>query len=67
MFNGEKLAEYMVKNDITRVALANELGVSESAVRHIIKGLRQPSFIQACEIAQMMGCALDELVIRKEA
>ena len=66
MFNGIKLAEYLKANGITNVALAKRLGVSEGAVRHIIVGIKQPSLAMACELAELMGCALDELVIRPE-
>ena len=63
MFNGKKLAEYMKENKITNVSLAKKVGVSEGAIRHILVGFKQPSFMMAVEIAKMMGCALDELVI----
>ena len=64
MFNGKKLAKYMKENNITNVALAKQLGVSEGAVRHIIVGIKQPSLAMAQEIAQMMGCTVDELIVR---
>ena len=62
MFNGEKLVAYMKENGITNVSLAKKFGVSEGAIRHILVGIKQPSFVMACEIAEMMGCTLDELV-----
>ena len=64
MFNGKKLAEYLKQNGITNVALAKQLGVSEGAVRHILVGIKQPSFAMACELADMMGCTVDELRVR---
>ena len=66
MFNGKKLGEYMKENRITNVALAKTLGVSEGAVRHIIVGIKQPSLAMADELARMMGCTVDELLIKKE-
>ena len=64
MFNGKKLAEYLKENGITNVSLAKQLGVSEGAVRHIIVGVKQPSLAMAFELADMMGCTVDELRVR---
>jgi DNA-binding XRE family transcriptional regulator len=58
MFNGKKLAEFMKEHEITNVALAKELGVSEGAVRHIIVGIKQPSLYMAKELAKMMGALM---------
>lgn len=66
MFNGKKLGDYMKENRITNVALAKTLGVSEGAVRHIIVGIKQPSLAMAGELARMMGCTVDELLIKVE-
>lgn len=62
MFNGKKLADFLKAKGMTNVALAKKLGVSEGAVRHIIVGIKQPSLGMAQEIAQMMGCTVDELL-----
>ena len=62
MFNGKKLEKYMKDNGITNVALAKQLGVSEGAVRHILVGIKQPSLAMARELAEMMGCTVDELL-----
>ena len=64
MFNRKKLKEYMKKQGITQSQMARELGVSESAVRHIATGLKQPSLAMTIEFAEMMGCAIDDLVIK---
>ena len=56
----------MKEKGMTNVALAKQLGVSEGAVRHIIVGIKQPSLAMANEIAQMMGCTVDELIVREE-
>ena len=66
MFNGIKLAEFLKANGITNVALAKRLGVSEGAVRHIIVGIKQPSLAMACELSELMGCTLDELIVHPE-
>ena len=65
MFNGKKLAEFMKERGITNVALAKQLGVSEGAVRHILVGIKQPSLYMAGELANMMGCTVDELIIEE--
>lgn len=62
MFNGKKLEAYMKANGITNVAMAQRLGVTEGAVRHILIGIKQPSLYMATELARMMGCTVDELV-----
>lgn len=62
MFNRKKLADYMKENGITNVALAKRFGVSEGAIRHILVGIKQPSLAMAHEIAQMIGCTVDELL-----
>lgn len=62
MFNGKKLGDYLKENGISQLALAKRLGCSEGAVRHIIVGIKQPSLAMLTEIAQMMGCKLDDLV-----
>ena len=66
MFNGKKLSEYLKDKGISQSALARELGVSEGAVRHIIVGIKQPSLYMATELAKMMGCTIEELLIKKE-
>lgn len=66
MFNGKKLSEFLKKNGITNVALAKQLGVSEGAVRHILVGIKQPSLAMANELAQMMGCTVDELIVEND-
>ena len=66
MFNGKKLSDFMKEKGMTNVALAKQLGVSEGAVRHIIVGIKQPSLAMANELAHMMGCTVDELIVREE-
>lgn len=67
MFNRKKLSDYMKKENMTNVALANKLGVSEGAVRHILVGIKQPSLAMTAELARMMGCTVDELVLDPDA
>ena len=67
MFNRKKLSDYMKKENMTNVALANKLGVSEGAVRHILVGIKQPSLAMTTELARMIGCTVDELVLDPDA
>ena len=67
MFNGAKLGEYLREHGMSNVALAKKLGVSEGAVRHIIVGIKQPSLAMACELAELMECKVDDLLIRDGA
>ena len=67
LFNRKKLSEYMKENDISNVAMAKTLGVSEGAVRHLLVGVKQPSLAMAVEFAKMMGCTVDELIVEAEA
>lgn len=62
MFAREKLEKYMKENSITNVAMAQKLGVSEGAVRHILAGVKQPSLYMAAELAEMMNCKVDDLI-----
>lgn len=66
MFNGKKLGDFLKENGITHAAMAKTLGVSEGAVRHVIVGIKQPSLAMATEFAKMMGCTVDELLIKTE-
>ena len=66
MFAREKLKKYMKENGITNVAMAQKLGVSEGAVRHILVGVKQPSLAMTVELAQIMGCTVNDLVVSQE-
>ena len=62
LFNRVKLSNFMKQNDITNVALARQLGVSEGVIRHIVIGTKQPSLAMAYQIAKIMTCTIDELI-----
>ena len=66
LFNRKKLSEYMKENGISFVDMGKRFGVSEAAIRHIITGIKQPSLAMAVEFAKMMGCTVDELIIKSE-
>ncbi|MBQ8345154.1 MAG: helix-turn-helix transcriptional regulator [Clostridia bacterium] len=66
MFARKKLAAYLRERGITQTAFAKCLGVTEGTVRHIVVGIKQPSFAMACDIADAMGCSVDELRERED-
>lgn len=63
MFNRKKFQSYLEKNKISYSELARKFGVSEGTIRHIAVGIKQPSLAMACDIARLMGCSMDELVV----
>lgn len=63
MFNRMKFSEWMEKQELTNCELAKMLGVSEAAIRHIRLGIKQPSLGMAVELAQLMECKLDDVVV----
>lgn len=64
MFNKEKLRAYLEDNVMSQSELARRLGVTEGTVRHILVGIKQPSFYMACALADLMGVTLDSLRTR---
>lgn len=66
MFDRQKLANFLKANGMTKSDLARKLMVSEGIVRHIITGIKQPSLSMACEIADIMGCTVDDLRVKDE-
>lgn len=64
MFNKEKLRAYLEDNVMSQSELARRLGVTEGTVRHILVGIKQPSFYMACVLADLMGVTLDSLRTR---
>ena len=65
MFNRKKLKDYMKKQGITQSQMARDLAVSESAIRHIVTGLKQPSLAMTVVFAKMIGCTVDDLIIKE--
>ena len=46
-------------NNTTRAALAEQVGVHASHVRHVLRGTRVPSLEVAARIAKKLGVSLD--------
>ncbi|MBQ8399065.1 MAG: helix-turn-helix transcriptional regulator [Clostridia bacterium] len=66
MFDRKKLSDFMKKQELCASELARRLYVSEGAVRHILTGLKQPSLAMTVQLAEMMGCTVDELLVKEE-
>lgn len=66
MFNTEKFRNYLQQNNITQSEMARMLRVSEGTVRHIVVGIKQPSFYMACQIADIMGETLDSMRVAEK-
>ena len=66
MFDRNKLSDFMKEKEISASEMARRLYVSEGAVRHILTGLKQPSLAMTVQLAEMMGCSVDELLVREE-
>lgn len=58
----ENLTFLMSENDISNKALANEVGVSEEAVRKWRNGMAIPGVDKALKIAEYFGVPIDELL-----
>lgn len=63
MFNREKLKRFLADQGISQAGLARELLVSESAIRNILTGIKQPSLAMTVEISKKMECTVDDLII----
>lgn len=61
--NIKKLRE---KRGLTQADLARELSISQNALYRIEKGTLMVSVPVAIEIAEILGCTLDELLLVKE-
>ena len=66
MFNRKKFQNYLEKNKISYSELARKFGVSEGTIRHIAVGIKQPSLAMTCDIADLMGCNVDDLLEKKQ-
>ena len=65
MFKRDKLKEFMQAKGLNNSELARKIGVTEKHVRDILGGIKQPSLARASELAELMGCSIDDLVERE--
>jgi putative transcriptional regulator len=61
-----KVKHYRVAQDMTQQQLAEAAGVSRQSVISIERGRYVPSLPLALKLAQIFGCATDDLFERKE-
>lgn len=57
-----KLKEIRVKNRMSQDELAEKLGVSRTMIIHYEKGRNTPSLERTIQLANILGCGLDDLV-----
>lgn len=61
MFNTEKALELMRKNGLLNEDLAKATHVDKSMISRILTGGKIPSWPLVCAIADILGCATDDL------
>ena len=64
MFNRERLVTFMEFNDLRAPDLAKAYGVSPGLIRNIMSGVKQPSLAMTVDFSKLIGCSMDDLVIR---
>jgi DNA-binding XRE family transcriptional regulator len=62
--NIEKLIELRKKKGLTRSALAKQIGVTRQSVSLYEKGARRPTLALLVDIAKVLECTTDELLIK---
>ena len=67
MVNGEKIRQLMTEKGIQNKEMAMKAGVSESMMTFIVQGLREPNVSVLVRISGVLGCTVDELIVRREA
>lgn len=65
MFNKEKLIAFMKEKNLSAAEVARDLGVSSGMIRNITYGIKQPSLAMTAQFSDMIGCKVDDLVLRE--
>ncbi|MBR2907000.1 MAG: helix-turn-helix transcriptional regulator [Clostridia bacterium] len=65
MFNGKKYRELMDQHGLSEVDVGEHIGYTSVMVNHIIHGRRRPSLEQAVGMAELVGCTVDELIVKE--
>ena len=60
------LREIREKKGISQRKVADQIGVSPSAVAQWELGLNNPSMTNVIALADLLGCTLDQLLVRDE-
>ena len=66
MFNRQKLKKWMSETNMSASVIARTFGVTDSAIRNILYGLKQPSLSMTAQFAELMGCTVDDLIVSEE-
>lgn len=61
----EKLAKVFEQKGMTYSDIAKEFGVSVSTVSYWMNGKKLPSLSHIVEIAGLVGCTIDDLIVSK--
>lgn len=59
---GQILREMRKANGLTQAQLAGKLNVRKNTVNNWERGLSIPNIYMAADIAQILGCTIDELI-----
>lgn len=61
-----RIKEFRKQNKLSRIELSIILGVAQNTVAQWETGVRSPSIAKLCELSELFGCTLDELVDKAE-
>ena len=64
---GAAVTKYRTAKGMTQEELAKRVDVSQTAISRLEKNSRIPSFEIMAQIADVLGCSLDDFCSRKEA
>lgn len=67
MFNRMAARKKMEEKDLSQQALGDKVGVSQGMIGLILIGRKQPSLALAADIARVLGCTVDDLIMHDEA
>lgn len=62
---GKEMSRRFSKKQMNYTDIANELGVSISTVSYWMNGKKLPSLSHIMEIAEMLDCTVEDIVIMK--
>ena len=65
MVNSEKIRRLMLEKGIAGTEMASKIGVTDTMMSYITRGLRSPSVEVLVRIANVLGCKVDDLIIEK--
>ncbi len=63
---GENLKKLFFKCGLSVDKVASLLGVTKTAVYNWVSGNKMPSIDHLVELADLLGCSVDEMIVRKD-